>query len=65
MSTEANRKEVRREQFRDGSALVTYEDGSMLIRESDLAKEAVGQALLPVTHNDPPPPAPERQERRD
>src|ERR1035441_8799716 len=43
MTTGPNRKEVRREQFRDGSALVTYEDGSMLILESNLAKEAVGR----------------------
>jgi hypothetical protein len=56
MSTEANRKEVRREQFRDGSALVTYQDGSMLILESNLAKDAVLREARPVNYNDPPPP---------
>ncbi len=30
--------EASREQFADGSALVTYPDGSMLILESDLAR---------------------------
>jgi hypothetical protein len=32
-----------RVQFADGSALVTYPDGSMLILESDLARESVLQ----------------------
>jgi hypothetical protein len=64
MSTGPNRKEVHREQFRDGSALVTYEDGSMLILESNLAKEAVGREAGPVNYNDPPPLPPVQQERR-
>ena len=56
MSTGPNRKEVRREQFPDGSALVTYQDGSMLILESNLAKDAVLRETRPVNYNDPPPP---------
>jgi len=47
---------VMREQFPDGSALITYPDGSVLILESDLAKEAVWHESRPVNYNDPPPP---------
>ena len=65
MSTGPNRKEVHREQFRDGSALVTYEDGSMLIVESNLAKDAVLREGRSVNYNDPPPPPPDQQERKD
>jgi hypothetical protein len=60
MSTGPNRKEVRREQFSDGSALVTYQDGSMLILESNLAKEGIAGERRSVNYNDPPPPPPEQ-----
>jgi hypothetical protein len=53
--------EAKRELFADGSALITYADGSMLIIESDLAKHS---ALKEETHgkseinyaDSPPPP---------
>ena len=56
MSPEAKRKEAHRERFRDGSVLVTYPDGSMLILESDLAKDAVLGEPRPANYDDPPPP---------
>ena len=34
-------REAKREDFPDGSALVTYADGGILIVETDLAREAV------------------------
>lgn len=52
--------EASREEFADGSALVTYPDGSVLILESELAKAAVMGEGRPVNYNDPPPPPPER-----
>ena len=48
--------EATREQFPDGSALITYPDGGMLILESDLAKESVGRESSPVNYTDPAPP---------
>jgi hypothetical protein len=48
--------EVTREQFPDGSALITYPDGGMLILESDLAKESVVREIRPANYNDPAPP---------
>jgi len=63
MSPEAKRKEVHREQFADGSAVVTSEDGSMLIVESKLAKHALLGEDRPVNYNEPPLPPPEQQER--
>jgi hypothetical protein len=48
--------EASREQFTDGSALVTYRDGSMLNLESDLARESVLRESRPVNYNEPPPP---------
>lgn len=56
MSYQDNNREVKREEFADGSALVTYPDGSMLIVESKLARESVFQESRPVNYNDPPPP---------
>ncbi len=53
--------EARREQFADGSALATYRDGSMLILESDLARESLLRESRPVNYNDPPPPPPAGQ----
>lgn len=58
MSTGPNRKAAHREQFRDGSALVTYQDGSVLILETDLAKDAVLGETRPANYYDPPPPPP-------
>ena len=53
-----DKPKLMREQFPDGSALITYPDGSMLILESDLAKELVWHESRPVNYNDPlPPPA--------
>jgi len=45
-----------REEFPDGSALVTYPDGSVLILESELAKVSGLRDGSPVNYNDPPPP---------
>ena len=45
-----------REDFPDGSALITYQDGGILILESDLAKESVGCESRPLNYNDPLPP---------
>jgi hypothetical protein len=46
----------RREQFPDGSALVTYADGTMLIVESTLAKATPLREGRPVNYHEPPPP---------
>ena len=60
MKIKPRNQPVRREQFGDGSTLVTYPDGSVVILESDLAKLAVMRAGRPVNYNDaPPPPADE------
>lgn len=66
-SSEGN-AEASREQFTDGSALVTYRDGSVLILESNLARESVQRESSPVSYNKPPPPpavAAEKPERED
>jgi hypothetical protein len=52
----ATTKVVKREDFRDGSAVLTYEDGSMLILESKLAKTMVFQAGRRAHYDKPPPP---------
>ena len=41
----------------DGSAVVTYADGSMLILESALAKPGVLCEGKPVDYNEPAPPS--------
>jgi hypothetical protein len=38
MNNQPNRKEINREQFADSSALITYQDGSVLLLESSLPK---------------------------
>jgi len=58
MNKHNNRQEAGREEFPDGSALVTYSDGSALIVESTLARESVLREGSPVNYNDPPPPPP-------
>ncbi len=45
----------KRKRFADGSAVVTYPDGSQLILESALAKSVVLRAGGPVNYNEPPP----------
>jgi hypothetical protein len=45
-----------REQFADGSALITYPDGTVMILETALSKQAVLRARRAVNYNDPPPP---------
>jgi hypothetical protein len=47
---------VRREQFADGSELVTYPDGSMSILETELSRESVLLEAGLVNYNEPPPP---------
>jgi hypothetical protein len=44
-----------REDFPDGSALVTYPDGSVLVLENALAKVSVLRAGRRVKYSDPPP----------
>jgi hypothetical protein len=63
MSNQGNRKEASREQFTDGSALVTYQDGSVLLLESSLAKVSNLQETRSITYNDPPPAAREPKDR--
>jgi hypothetical protein len=48
--------EPNRKQFADGSALVTYPDGSVLIVESALAKVSELHESHAVNYSDPPPP---------
>ena len=59
-----NRQELRREQFSDGSAIVTYADGSALIMESKLARTSVMREGRPVNYNDPPPSPPSQKPDR-
>ena len=49
---------MKRENFPDGSAIVTYPNGGMLILESALAKPGVLCEGRPVDYNDPAPPLP-------
>lgn len=58
MEQSQDKSKASREEFPDGSALVTYPDGSMLIRESALARESVAQESRPVNYSEPPPPPP-------
>ena len=60
MSSHNNKQTAQREEFPDGSALVTYPDGTVLIVESELARAAVMGEGRAVNYNDPPPPPPER-----
>jgi hypothetical protein len=59
MSNQTRSKEVSREQFADGSALVTYQDGSVLVLEGKLAKADGLRETGSVNYNDPPPAPPE------
>lgn len=56
MSDKANRSGIQREEFLDGSALVTYPDGSQLILESSLARVSILGERRAVNYGDPPPP---------
>ncbi len=56
MSNQASKRKPKREKFPDGSALVTYPDGSVLILESDLAKETALREARPANYNEKPPP---------
>jgi hypothetical protein len=47
-----------REELPDGSALVTFPDGSMLIVESKLAKSMALRQSRPANYDEPPPPPP-------
>jgi hypothetical protein len=47
--------ETTREEFPDGSALVTYQDGSVLILESKLAKGCALREGRRANYNDPAP----------
>jgi len=57
VNKQAKTQKPNREEFADGSALVTYPVGSMLILESDLARGAVLEESRPVNCNEPPPSA--------
>ena len=54
MKTKRKKPAARRENFSDGSAVVTYPDGSMLILESDLAKPGVLCEGRPVSYSKTP-----------
>jgi hypothetical protein len=53
---QSKRNESTREEFPDGSALVTYADGSMLIVESDLATITALRESGSFNYNDSLPP---------
>ena len=54
MSHQDNKQEATRENFADGSAVVTYPDGSMLIVESKTAQVSALRESRPVSDNAPP-----------
>ena len=56
MNRHAKQTTPQREDFPDGSALVTYPGGSMLILESKFSKVAVVRENKSANYNDPPPP---------
>jgi len=51
----------RRQRFADGSALVTFPDGSMLILESKLSKSMALRQNFLANYDEPPPPPPAGQ----
>lgn len=53
VKADSNRQQVLREQFQDGSALVTNQNGSVLILESNLAKTTTLREGKPVNYNEP------------
>lgn len=53
---ETNASGIQREEFPDGSALVTYSDGGQLILESNLARASILGECRTVNYGDPPPP---------
>ena len=65
MSSRENKQELRREEFSDGSGIVTYADGSALIIETKLAKTSVLREGRPVNYNDPPPAPSQKPGRRN
>lgn len=58
MSDDGKQSGSQREEFPDGSALVTYPDGSQLILESSLARASVVGERQAVNYGDPAPPPP-------
>jgi hypothetical protein len=56
VTEQAGKAESTRVEFADGSALVTYTDGSQLILESRLARQAALREGRGVSYNEPPPP---------
>ena len=57
-------QEATREEFADGSAVVTYPGAAMLIVESNLSKATVVREAHSVNYNDPAPgPRPEKAEK--
>jgi len=59
MKQKPQRKEIKREDFADGSSLVTYHDGSVLIVESKLARSAALGETHSAHYDEPPPPPPQ------
>jgi hypothetical protein len=55
MNQSQGKTELKREGFADGTALVTYADGSQLILESRLARHVALREARAVNYNDPPP----------
>ncbi len=58
MTPKPSQKKAHREEFPDGSSSVTYEDGSMLIVETKLAKHALLGERRSVNYSNPPPAPP-------
>jgi hypothetical protein len=56
VKAQPNNQEPCREEFPDGSALITYQDGSLLILESSLARTTMLREGKSVSYSEPPPP---------
>jgi hypothetical protein len=60
MSQPQSSEETKREEFPDGSAIITYADGTMVILETRHARETSLRGSHPADYGDPPPPPPGR-----
>jgi hypothetical protein len=65
---EIKSRKAKRELFADGSALITYPDGGMLIVESDLARQSAfseePSGKSTINYAAPPPPPPHSDEEQ-
>jgi len=65
VKSRGSRPELQREEFPDGSAIVTYADGSTLIIEGNLARTSAMREGRAVNYNDPPPLPSQKPARRN